>query len=476
MTVVNPGCTRWAIVLVVIAIIIVLITTATVVMASAVIQTPAEPQISVQPRSVAPGEVVLVTGKGWPAAQRSLLVVALSPNRDWGGAQLTAVSAAPIEPDGTMAATFVFPGTVPWTTLSEAWIVVRPPVGAIQAVARVFIQRRAPTPTPTVCFAATPMAGSPQLQGTVVRFMPEQSLLVLRPADGTGDRGVSLRSATLRFSDGRAATVADLRVGLVILAQGWFDGGGTLLAEQIIILQGTAAAAGAPIAISAPQPTVCLPVCTPQPLVCLPVCTPTCAPTAICCPTFPPIPATACPPAATPTLCVPSACPIPATPYSASRVVCPAPVGLDLPACPQTLCPTPQAIPGRCDYWKVQFFARPDLSGEPALVREDEVIDFAPVLGPPSKALPAYGYSVRWLGPWRFDRTCRYRFRIVLNGGVRLAVDGRVILDHWGCTAPAEYQAEADLAAGAHVIELTFIATRPKPRVQLRWEYADAAP
>lgn len=421
----NPWFSRWSLALVLILLIVVLVAAATVVMAHTVLQPKVVPTIKVQPAVVKPGDVVVVTGEGWPVLPNLVLVVALSPTKDLVSEGLLPVSATKVGPDGTLAATFAFPAEVPWATLREAWVVVRPGTGNLQASARLTVQRLRPTPTPTVAVAATPIPGRPQIQGTIVQLALQQGLLTLRPLDGSPDRGVRVSGARVRFVDGRSAALSDLQVGRMIAAEGWFDSAGTLLAEELTILEST----GTPVSVPA---TVCLPT------VVLKVPTP-------CVAVLP----TACPPQPKPT-------PVPIV-HAPAR-------------------PTPPPVTVLLNRWTGEFYDNASLAGVPAYIREAEVIDFHWRFGPPISDLPRQGYSIRWTGVWDFARTCRYRFLLLLKGGARLYVDGRLLLDLWGCPPAAEYPAHIDLAAGPHQICLEFLSTGPDARVQLRWEYGAAVP
>ena len=429
---VSPGFARWALIMVAIALVLALVATATVVMAGAILQPQVLPTIVVEPGVVTPGDVVVVKGRGWPALNHLVLVVALSPTRQLASEGLLPVGAATVAPDGTLAATFVFPAELPWAGLREAWVVVRPGTGNLQAAARLVVRQPKPTPTPTMATAATPMPGRHQLQGTIIELALDQGLLILQPFEGGPNRGVAIGTARVQFLGGQTGSLGDLKAGLSVVALGWFDSAGTLIAEQITILEvtgppvsgllqplpGLAAVAPTPVSLPVSVPVI-QPICTPTPM---PVIVPTCLPTPL-----PPRPA-------------------------------------------------PPPIEGRLDSWVGAYFANPSLAGLPAAVREAEVIDFDWRWGPPVTSLPELGYSVRWVGLWRFPRTSRYRFLLLLKGAARLSVDGRVILDQWGCPPPAEYQADIDLAAGVHTVVLEFRNTDPKGRVQLRWEYAGVVP
>jgi glucose/arabinose dehydrogenase len=101
------------------------------------------------------------------------------------------------------------------------------------------------------------------------------------------------------------------------------------------------------------------------------------------------------------------------------------------------------------------YFANKDLSGTPVLTRPDEAVDFDWGLGSPDPAVPADGFSVRWTrtqnlaaGPYHLVATA--------DDGIRVSVDGAVVIDGWGDHPPTTYQTDLSLAAGDHVVVVEF--------------------
>ena len=455
---VPPGFLRWALIMVIVALVLAAITGATVVMANALLQPKVVPTIKVEPAVVGPGEIVVVSGEGWPNLANLVLVVALSPTRDLAIESLVPVGAAPVAVNGTIAATFVFPSEVPWSSLREAWVVMRPGTGSLQAVAHLWVRRARPTATPTPDSFNAPLSGRQQIQGTVVEVAAAQGMLIVRPFDGNASRAVALKTAFISFLDGRSARVADLQVGISVSAAGWPDSAGTLLAERITILESVAAVSSAAVSVAnlTCTPAVGIPTCSPIPqqVVVVPACTPIPRVVVVVVPTCTPIPV----------LCPATACPAPAP-------TCP-PAGV----CQSSLCPTlcPASVPaGR---FAAEFFANASFAGAPVAVQEQEVVDLDWYQDPPVAGLPRHGYSIRWTGTWVFPRSTRYRFLLLLRGSARLSVDGRTLLDLGGNLPAAEFPAEADLAQGPHRLELDFVDTCDRARVQLRWEFGAAAP
>jgi hypothetical protein len=70
------------------------------------------------------------------------------------------------------------------------------------------------------------------------------------------------------------------------------------------------------------------------------------------------------------------------------------------------------------------------LSGDATLIRQDAAIDFDWGSGSPASGLPTDGFAVRWRGRWQLAEGA-YRFYAYTDDGVRIWVDGAVIIDQW---------------------------------------------
>ena len=78
-----------------------------------------------------------------------------------------------------------------------------------------------------------------------------------------------------------------------------------------------------------------------------------------------------------------------------------------------------------------EYFANKDLAGTPALTRIDRQIDFEWAMGTPDSSLPSDRFSVRWSGKLIPAATGMYRLGIRTDDGVRLWLDGRLLVDSW---------------------------------------------
>lgn len=125
--------------------------------------------------------------------------------------------------------------------------------------------------------------------------------------------------------------------------------------------------------------------------------------------------------------------------------------------------------------WRGEYFVGTDLSGGPVFVRSDANLNFNWGWGSPAGSLPADRFSVRWTRSVDFAAGS-YRFSVSVDDGVRLYVDGRVIIDQWRVTAPVTHSATVDLAAGAHRLTVEYFEQAERAQIRMWWEKAAAAP
>jgi chitodextrinase len=120
------------------------------------------------------------------------------------------------------------------------------------------------------------------------------------------------------------------------------------------------------------------------------------------------------------------------------------------------------------------YYNNLDLSGTPALVRNDSTIDFDwRYTDGPSPAISEV-FSVRWQG--RFTLAAGlYTFTVGASDGVRLYIDDNVVLDRWRDQPDMWYTVRPTIAAGDHTIRLEYYQRTGTPRVYLAWKGAAPA-
>ena len=119
--------------------------------------------------------------------------------------------------------------------------------------------------------------------------------------------------------------------------------------------------------------------------------------------------------------------------------------------------------------WRGAYFPNTDLIGDPALVRNDEKIDFDWGNGAPAAGLAEDRFSVRWTRTLYFTEG-QYSFHALVDDGVRLYVDGYLVLDDWRDGGQREVKVEQKLADGSHSVRIEYYERTGKARILVWWQ------
>jgi len=130
--------------------------------------------------------------------------------------------------------------------------------------------------------------------------------------------------------------------------------------------------------------------------------------------------------------------------------------------------PTPVAPSGAPGPWQAEYFDNADLLGKALLTQTQQELSFDWGLGAPDPALPADEFSARWTTRRAFE-SGRYTFSTYSDDGVRLYVDGRLVVDSWR-PMKGYRSATLDLAAGEHTVVLEYFEQGGIALVRLNWE------
>ncbi|MFC5827323.1 PA14 domain-containing protein [Nonomuraea insulae] len=114
------------------------------------------------------------------------------------------------------------------------------------------------------------------------------------------------------------------------------------------------------------------------------------------------------------------------------------------------------------------YFDNADLTG-PKVTRVDPVVDFDWGANAPDPALSPDTFSARWTGKVIADRDEIYTFITTSDDGVRLWVDGTLLVDAWTDHSKREDSGQIALTAGAHDIKMEFYDGGYDAIAQLRW-------
>jgi hypothetical protein len=124
---------------------------------------------------------------------------------------------------------------------------------------------------------------------------------------------------------------------------------------------------------------------------------------------------------------------------------------------------------------KASYFNNMTLTGPPVLSRVDQLIAFDWADGSPDPAINADGFSVRWTGQIQAFASEPYVFETESSDGVRLWIDGVLVIDHWADQGTTKYTATVNLTAGTkYNIVLEYYESTGVAVMKLRWSSASA--
>lgn len=122
--------------------------------------------------------------------------------------------------------------------------------------------------------------------------------------------------------------------------------------------------------------------------------------------------------------------------------------------------------------WRGEYFDNPDVAGDPVFVRNDPEINFNWGGGSPAPGVPANNYSVRWGRSASFEEG-NYQFIVEVEGGARLWLDGRLLIDDWTNQGLRTLQAESGpISGGDHDLRVDYFKLSGNGRITANWQPA----
>jgi len=118
--------------------------------------------------------------------------------------------------------------------------------------------------------------------------------------------------------------------------------------------------------------------------------------------------------------------------------------------------------------WEGEYFNNRDMEGSPTFTRNDVEINFDWGTGSPGTDLAADNFSVRWTRTLYLSAG-NYRFTTTTDDGVRLWVDGHIIIDEWYEQPPTSHSGDIYLAAGNHTVVMEYYEQSGGAVARLSW-------
>jgi hypothetical protein len=128
---------------------------------------------------------------------------------------------------------------------------------------------------------------------------------------------------------------------------------------------------------------------------------------------------------------------------------------------------------GPINGWLGEYYADRTPYGTPAVVRDDAEVNFNWGYGSPAGGLPSDGFSARWTRSVYFTAGT-YRFFALSDDGVRIWLDGELLIDQWHAAPGVTYTEDRTLAGGIHLIRIEYFEESGGAKIQFWWEVYDA--
>ncbi|MCP4360424.1 MAG: PKD domain-containing protein, partial [Chloroflexi bacterium] len=119
--------------------------------------------------------------------------------------------------------------------------------------------------------------------------------------------------------------------------------------------------------------------------------------------------------------------------------------------------------------WKAEYFAQPDFNSPPAVVQNETEINYnwgatSPVPG----VIPDNNFAVRWTRTAEFEEG-NHIFRVDVEGGVRLWLNGQILIDSWDEQGFRQLENVTSLTAGAHGLKVEYWKQSGNGQIRMGW-------
>src|SRR5664279_1695896 len=116
------------------------------------------------------------------------------------------------------------------------------------------------------------------------------------------------------------------------------------------------------------------------------------------------------------------------------------------------------------------YYSNMTLSGDPVFVRTDSQINFDWGSQSPDPSLQPLNFSARWQGNFTFSQG-NYKFSVITSDGMRIYIDGNLILDAWRDQSPNFYTANQTISQGSHLVVVEYYERQGGATAQISWQH-----
>jgi len=103
------------------------------------------------------------------------------------------------------------------------------------------------------------------------------------------------------------------------------------------------------------------------------------------------------------------------------------------------------------------------------LERVDPTVNFDWGIGSPDSKLPLDLFAIRWTGSLTAPTSGKYTIWVTADDGVRVWIDGKLVINAWRNQPPTEYSGGGTLSAGKHSIKIEYYDDRMGAVMKLGW-------
>jgi LysM repeat protein len=119
--------------------------------------------------------------------------------------------------------------------------------------------------------------------------------------------------------------------------------------------------------------------------------------------------------------------------------------------------------------WQAEYFDNQYLEHSPVWTpwQKDLWFDWG-VKSPKAGTVPKDHFSARWTGDFEFEGA-KYRFWTTVDDGVRIYLDGSLILDQWDLNSRQTYWVDIDVAQGKHTVKVEYFENNGRAVAKVWW-------
>lgn len=119
--------------------------------------------------------------------------------------------------------------------------------------------------------------------------------------------------------------------------------------------------------------------------------------------------------------------------------------------------------------WEASYWNNPNLSGSPEIVRQDTEINFDWGALSPAPTVNVDNFSARWLSTINVGAPGVYRFSATMDDGMRVWVDGKLVIDSWFDGKVRTETADINLNSGPHSVRVEYYEAGGNAVARFAW-------